>query len=104
MGWADNYVKDLKSGKTVAFRPKGNSMKPKIHSGDLVTVSSDLTGLAEGSIVLCRVKGRQYLHFVKAVKEDGDKRTYLIGNNRGGINGWIGLNGIYGCVTDVTGD
>jgi len=53
--------------------------------------------LAVGDIVLCRVKGAQYLHLVKALRAD----RYQIGNNRGGINGWIGRAQIYGRLLRV---
>lgn len=76
-------------------------MRGKIESGQLVTVKP-LVGEPEvGQIVLCTVKGSQYLHLVKAVQGHGEKRRYQIGNNRGGINGWIGQRQIYGCCTKV---
>ena len=51
--------------------------------------------MSAGGIVLCKVNGREYLHLVKAI--DGER--FLIGNNRGRINGWIGPQAIYGrCV------
>jgi len=89
----------LKQGQIVQFRPHGNSMVPKIKSGQLVTVEplQDET-LAVGDIVLCRVKGRYYLHLVKAIK-DGQ---YQIGNNKGHINGWATIVQIFGKVKDVT--
>jgi hypothetical protein len=37
------------------------------------------------------------LHLVKAI--DGGR--FLIGNNRGGVNGWVGPNGIYGKASKV---
>ena len=48
--------------------------------------------LSVDDVVLCKVGGRQYLHLIKAI--DGNR--FLIGNNRGGVNGWIGYNSIYG--------
>jgi hypothetical protein len=52
--------------------------------------------LQVGDIVLCRVRGNEYLHIVKAIQGD----RYKIGNNRGLINGWVGRNGIFGkCVS-----
>jgi len=73
-------------------------MKGKVNTGDLVTVEplADRTP-QKGDIVLCKVKGRCYLHLVKAVA----KGRFLIGNNRGGTNGWIGSNSIYGICTRV---
>jgi hypothetical protein len=50
-----------------------------------------------GDIVLVRVNGRVYLHLIKAV---GGGR-FLIGNNKGGVNGWVGPNAIYGVATAV---
>lgn len=98
MGWADRYIEALAQGSPVKFRPHGNSMTGKIESGQLCTV--DPVGdreLATGDIVLCRVKGAQYLHLVKAVKGE----RYQIGNNRGGLNGWIGRAQIYGILVRV---
>src|SRR5688572_19707836 len=95
MSWADSYIKKLQAGETVQFRPSGNSMQPKINSGDLVTVKPDTSDLQVKDIVLCKVNGSQYLHLIKAI--DGDR--YQIGNNKGRINGWISKNSIYGkCI------
>jgi cell wall-associated NlpC family hydrolase len=55
----------------------------------------DPSTLEVGDIVLCKVGGREYLHIVNAI---GNGR-FQIGNNRGGINGWIGPNGVFGkCI------
>lgn len=97
MSWATAYIEKLQKGETVSFRPRGNSMKPKINSGDLVTVEPITEKPQKDDIVLCKVKGNHYLHLVKAV--DGDR--FQIGNNRGGINGWISLGGIYGKLIRV---
>ncbi len=68
MGWATGHIGKLKAGETVSFRPRGHSMKPKVNSGDLVTVEplSDESDLSVGDIVLCKVSGQQYLHLIKA--------------------------------------
>lgn len=84
MGWANRYIQKLQNGETVQFRPHGNSMQGKIESGDLVTVSPDISEIKIGDIVLCKVGFNQYVHLVKA--KDGDR--YQIGNNKGHINGW----------------
>ena len=88
------YVKQLQENKTVSFRPRGSSMKGKIEDGQLVTVSPDVSNLNKDDIVLCKVKGNHYLHLIKAIKGD----QYLIGNNRGGINGWTNKKNIFGKV------
>ena len=96
MGWATVYIDKLKKGETVQFRPRGNSMKGKIDSGQLCSVVPIAAEEVEvGDIVLCKVNGNQYLHLVKA--RQGQR--FQIGNNRGRINGWVGPNGIYGkCI------
>ncbi len=97
MSWATHYIETLKQGKSVEFRPRGGSMVGKINSGDLCLVQpvQDAEVLAVGDIVLCKVNGNQYLHLIKAIKGE----QYQIGNNRGGINGWITKSAIYGkCV------
>lgn len=98
MSWATHYIEKLKAGEIVQFRPRGNSMKGKIESGQLVTVEP-LNGrkLSKGDIVLCKVNGTQYLHLIKAVQGD----RFQIGNNVGRINGWITANSIYGICTRV---
>ena len=93
MGWANGHITRLAKGETVSFRPRGNSMVGKIESGQLCTVAPlDERELDVGDIVLCRVNGNQYLHLVKAIQGD----RFQIGNNRGGINGWITRRQIFG--------
>ncbi|KKN13647.1 hypothetical protein LCGC14_1004190 [marine sediment metagenome] len=99
MGWATNYIEQLLRGVTVHFRPRGNSMQPRIKSGQLCCVVP--VGCAQdlqvGDVVLCRVRGSEYLHLIKAIQQD----RFQIGNNRGRINGWIGVNNIYGQLVKV---
>ena len=97
MGWASGHIEKLKSGITVQFRPRGNSMKGKVDSGQLVTVMPIRDDLKRNDIVLCKVRGSEYLHLIKAVKGC----RYQIGNNRGKINGWIGEKSIFGICTKV---
>jgi hypothetical protein len=71
-------------------------MKGRIESGQLCTVAPvDCSALSVGDIVLCKVRGAEYLHLVKAISGE----RFQIGNNRGGINGWVGAAGIFGkCI------
>lgn len=96
MSWADLHIKRLQAGETVSFRPKGHSMHPKVKSGQLVTlIPSWHDTLNENDIVLCRVKGRDYVHLIKKIGADG----FLIGNNKGHDNGWVGYSKIFGkCI------
>jgi SOS-response transcriptional repressor LexA len=98
MSWAKFAIDKLKQGETVQVRPRGHSMKGKVNSGDLVTIAPcKPEELSVGDIVLVRVKGTDYLHLIKAVS----RGRFLIGNNRGGTNGWVGHNCIYGIATKI---
>ena len=98
MGGATGYIEQLRAGETVSVRPRGQSMSPKIESGQLCTVAPvDPATIAVGDIVLCKVRGSEYLHLVKAIR-DGQ---FQIGNNRGFINGWVSANAIYGRLSNV---
>lgn len=101
MGWASKLIEKLKSGETVSFRPHGKSMTPRIESGQLCTVEPvDSSILKTGDVVLCRVKGTEYLHIVKDIK-DG---KFQIGNNHGHINGWVKSDQIFGKLKEDTSD
>ena len=71
-------------------------MIPLIYSGNKVTLEPvKANKLSIGDIVLCQVKGKQYLHLVKAI--DGER--LLIGNNKSRINGWT--RSVYGKVIHI---
>ena len=98
MGWASYHIERLKAGDTVQVRPRGGSMSGRIESGQLCTIAPvDHSKLRAGDIVLCKVKGREYLHIVKAIQGS----RFQIGNNRGFINGWVGKNAIFGICTSI---
>jgi hypothetical protein len=98
MGWATQAIETLNSGETVQIRPRGQSMTGKVNSGQLCTIAPCVTSeLKVGDIVLCKVKSAQYLHLIKAIKNT----QFQIGNNRGGINGWITGQNIYGKLIKV---
>lgn len=96
--WATQYIELLRAGNTVRFRPHGNSMQPRIESGQLVTVEPVFRPIVPGDIVLCKVEGRQWLHLVSAVGSDG---RYQISNNKGHVNGWCTEQNVFGIVTAV---
>ncbi len=98
MSWAAFAKETLRKGQSVQVKPRGHSMKGKVDDGALVTLEPcNPEDLAVGDIVLVRVHGHGYLHLIKAVSQG----RFLIGNNRGGINGWVGANSIYGIMTKV---
>lgn len=111
MTWATPHIAALKEGRTVSFRPHGNSMQPRIESGQLVTVTPVKvdcpTGCADhlpfstivvGDIALCKVEGRPWLHLITAIGSDG---RFQISNNKGHINGWCVPENIFGIVTNI---
>ncbi|MCA9886394.1 MAG: S24/S26 family peptidase, partial [Anaerolineae bacterium] len=98
MSWATPAIEKLQKGETAQIRPRGHSMKGKVNNGELVTLEPcEPEELKKGDIVLVKVKGRVYLHLIKATA----KGRFLIGNNRGGTNGWVGGNSIYGIATKI---
>ena len=98
MSWAKYAIEALQRGESAQVRPRGHSMKGKVNDGDLVTLEPcDSAQLTVGDVVLVRVRGNVYLHLIKAINQG----RFLIGNNRGGVNGWVGANCIYGKAVKV---
>ena len=75
-------------------------MRGRIESGQLVTLDPSLEPDV-GDAVMCRCRGNVYVHLVKAIKGHGEKRRFLIGNNRGGTNGWVSRSATFGVMTEV---
>jgi hypothetical protein len=116
--WADAAA-HLASGRTVSFRPRGQSMAPRVRSGQLVTVTPvlDPAELRVDDIVLCRVQGVMRLHKISAIRRrlmDGVPDDHLsnspsarykfrfqISNSKGHVNGWCGQGDIYGRLVQV---
>lgn len=72
-------------------------MVPLIHSGqEHMLAPITLEDVEVGDIVYCKVKGNFYTHLVKAKNE---QKGLLIGNNRGGVNGWT--KAVFGKVIEV---
>ena len=93
-----NYkLERLKKGETFITSEKGNSMSPKIKSGQNHKLApAKLEDVQVDDIVYCKVKGNFYTHMVKAKNDD---KGCLIGNNKGGINGWT--KQIFGKVIEI---
>lgn len=86
-----DLVGKLQKGETITYREFGNSMLPKLKSRVLVTVSPcKLEECVVGDIVLAKVRGAHYLHYVKAISAQGVQ----IANASGHINGWT--RNVYG--------
>src|SRR5579885_1681278 len=96
-----NFVLEtlLEKGE-VSWKPHGNSMTPKIESGDSVRVKkADPKALRVGDAVYAKVKGNYYLHLLSAIDES--KNRYQISNNHGYVNGWVSAENVYGLCVKV---
>ncbi len=98
MGWAANHIAQLCKGGTVSFRPRDVTMTGKIAAGQLCTITPvDPAAVEIGDIVLCRVKGTEFLHLVKDIHED----RFQISDSRGQVNGWTTGDEIFGRCTKI---
>ena len=96
-GYMKEKIKLLLEGKRVTIKPKGNSMVPLIKSKQTVLVEPVTLHECEVSdVVLCKVKGKIYLHLIAAKDK---KRGVQICNSKGRINGWT--KKVYGKVSVV---
>jgi hypothetical protein len=92
-----HFADKLLVGETIECRPRGNSMKPKIDSGQLITISPDISDLHKGDVVFCKVRGKYFVHLLSAIQGE----RYQISNNHNHVNGWVGKSGIFGKVIKV---
>lgn len=97
----DNFVlKTLLEKGEVTFQPHGNSMTPKIHSGDQVKLKQVASSVFRvGDIAYCKVQGNVLLHLVTGIDET--KNRFQISNNHGHINGWASATNMYGICVQV---
>lgn len=90
-----NIYDRLMKEDVVEFNPRGNSMTPKIKSGQNVKIKKlnddDKLNLKKGDIVFCKVKSHYYLHLITSI----NSKQAQIGNNHGKINGWTDLKNVY---------
>lgn len=89
----------LEKGEIV-FKPHGNSMTPKINSGDQVRVKKvSPKACRVGDAVYAKVKGSYYLHLLSAIDETHNR--YQISNNHGHVNGWVNEENVFGVCVQV---
>lgn len=89
----------LEKGEVV-WKPHGNSMTPKIDSGDQVLVKKvDIKALRVGDAVYAKVKGNYYLHLLSAIDETHER--FQISNNHGHVNGWVNADNVFGLCVKV---
>lgn len=95
----------LKLGQTIKFSEKGNSMVPKIYSGQECTYRPVMfeSDIKVGDMVWCKVGKHHFTHLVSAKKNMKGFTQYQISNNHGRVNGWIPFDKIFGKVIEIEG-
>lgn len=100
MNQKQRAIADLRDGKITKYRGHGNSMRPRILSGALVTLEPvALADVEVGDAVFCKVRGNIFVHLVTALQGGPENRRVQISNNHGHVNGWTTT--VYGRVTEV---
>jgi hypothetical protein len=86
----------LKAGESFYTNGHGNSMILILKSGQVHKLTpAKLDEVLIDDIVYCKVRGHFHTNLVKAKSNKG----CLIGNNKGGINGWT--KQIFGKVIEI---
>ncbi|CAN5367105.1 hypothetical protein BH11PLA2_BH11PLA2_47560 [soil metagenome] len=99
MGWVNQAREYLAAGREVQVRPMGGSMRGRIESGQLVTISPvESSQICVDDVVLVEWRGNYLLHLVKEIQGD----QLLIGNNLGKINGFVPSTAVLGKVTSIS--
>lgn len=97
----ENFVlKTLLEKGEVTWSPHGNSMTPRLISGEEVTVKKVAAAQVRvGDAVYAKVKGTYYLHLLTAIDETKDR--YQISNNHGHVNGWVAGKNVFGVLVKI---
>ena len=99
MVWLKTILRELASGNSVQIVTRGGSMRPRIEEGQTITVApASASEVVIGDIVLVRIRRNQFLtHLVKDIQDS----RFLIANNLGKDDGWVGAEAIYGKVVHI---
>ena len=107
--WVRNCMikRQLQEGQTVQYCSSGNSLKPRVHSGDCTLWEPTTTAsvFKKNDIVFCQVQPKDYFyaHKIVSITEHDDKLVYWIGReDETHINGWCYAEHIYGRLFEVT--
>lgn len=95
-----NTLKHLQAGETCKVTGYGQSMAPRLKSGQSVIVEpvTAETVLKKRDIVFVKVNGHIYLHLISAIKNN---KQFQISNNHKHVNGWVSRSSIYGKVVKI---
>ncbi len=98
----DMIKEQLQSGQPVAFRSRGKSLWPLVHSGDLCEYDPvfDASDVQVGDVIFCQVyPSREYhAHLIMSKTYCGEVEAwyFTVENQSGRENGWCWLETIYG--------
>ena len=100
--WAAVACEALLRGETIQVQPRGYSMSGRISDGDIVTLQPCFAEtLVPGDMVLAQVQGRHYSHIVLHQVLEREAGRFLIGNNLGGVDGWVTVQDVFGWVVAI---
>ena len=98
MSWARAAIEALLRGEDSTLRYHGDAMRGRIDDGAEVNLAPvDPGELKVGDLVLARVKGEDDLNLIRAI----DRGTFFVGDNIGGVGGWIETGALHGVVVKI---
>ncbi len=98
MSWARAAIEALLRGEESTLRYHGDAMRGRIDDGAEVNLAPvDPGELKVGDLVLARVKGEDDLNLIRAI----DRGTFFVGDNVGGVGGWIETDALHGVVVTI---
>jgi len=103
----DEIKEKLQSGQPVAFRYRGKSLLPRVHSGDLCAYDPvfEASDVHVGDVVFCQVYPRleYHAHLIMSKTYDGEVEawSFTVENQSGRETGWCLLENIYGKLKKI---
>ena len=96
----DAWIARLRAGETVSFREGGNSMTPRIKSRERCTYApvTSMNDIEVGDAVFCKVGSSYFTHLVTVIRDE----QVQISNNHGHVNGWTGIQNVFGKVIKIS--
>lgn len=91
-------IQILEDKGSVVLTCNGSSMIPIIFPKETIHIKKVFASqLRVGDAVFVRICGNLQVHKIGAI----DKNRYRIENNKGHINGWVGIHCIFGLATKI---
>lgn len=98
MGWVNDAMVELKAGRSIQVQAMGGSMRGRIESRQLVTLSPVGTRVLQvDDIVLVRWRENYLLHLIQSIYGE----SLLIANSLGKVNGTVNRSDVLGVATAI---